>query len=70
VAGKRAELTMEDFKEGHLKLDKFDANLPHKNHGNWLRIDDVSKERPPLRFGLNERIEGHRVNNQIDKLSH
>lgn len=42
TAKKRANLSQKDFKAGHLREEKFDENLPFKNHAAWLKVRDVS----------------------------
>jgi len=42
-----------DFNKGYLKSELFDPIQPHKSIPHWIRVRDLKKEGPNLRFGFN-----------------
>ncbi|CAD8164265.1 unnamed protein product [Paramecium octaurelia] len=69
VAKNRAQTAQQEFRSAHLATGEFDPNLPTKNHEKWLKPKDLSKQSEPMRFGLSQRTEVERVNQELKKVS-
>ncbi|CAD8077281.1 unnamed protein product [Paramecium sonneborni] len=65
----RAQTAQQEFRSGHLATGEFDPNIPTKNHEKWLKPKDLSKQGEPMRFGMGQRTEVEKANQEIKKIS-